>query len=95
MTELDDLIAQQQKDDTYSVRKQFNGLSYKMDGEHERFSRRSIKTPKLTFIPHGTSSGYSYHGCRCDECTRWRRNYARKERLRQGCKPRRIYDDND
>lgn len=27
-------------------------------------------------VPHGTSSGYDYYGCRCDEC-----KAARKERL--------------
>lgn len=34
---------------------------------------------------HGTRSGYSYHGCRCDECTAASKAYSRS---RQELKPR-------
>lgn len=31
-------------------------------------------------VPHGTSSGYNYHGCRCDECRVYKsRAYMRRK----------------
>lgn len=34
-------------------------------------------------IPHGTSSGYGYHKCRCDACRGWVRESSRARRERQ------------
>lgn len=35
-------------------------------------------------IPHGTRSGYSDYGCRCDRCKEANTNYARRYRERRG-----------
>lgn len=31
-------------------------------------------------IPHGTSSGYTYHACRCQKCRDFMRDYMRERR---------------
>lgn len=39
---------------------------------------------------HGTSSAYSYHGCRCEDCQSWKREYDRRyyEKNREKVKAR-------
>lgn len=37
---------------------------------------------KLARIPHGTMSGYSWHGCRCKRCKRAWADY-RRDRVRE------------
>jgi hypothetical protein len=34
----------------------------------------------VTEIPHGTTAGYRYHRCRCDECRRAQRDAMRDAR---------------
>ena len=45
---------------------------------------KAARRPKPIDIPHGTSSGYDYHKCRCDKC-----KLARKTRLPYDSKKRR------
>jgi hypothetical protein len=43
-------------------------------------------------VPHGTASGYSYHGCRCDECrAAWARS-KREWRARRRGSPTTSYE---
>src|SRR5688572_29595646 len=32
---------------------------------------------------HGTSTGYTYYGCRCNRCRRWAREYKQARRTAQ------------
>ncbi|GAA2553747.1 hypothetical protein GCM10010409_31080 [Mycolicibacterium diernhoferi] len=32
---------------------------------------------------HGTSTGYTYYGCRCNRCRRWAREYKQAQRKAQ------------
>jgi hypothetical protein len=39
-------------------------------------------------VQHGTESGYSYHGCRCDECrAAWARSQRERRARRRGSPP--------
>lgn len=40
---------------------------------------KTCKSGHLHKIPHGTPSGYMYHGCDCSECLEWKRGYRRVE----------------
>ena len=92
MDELQELIKSQRKDDTFSVKKQYNALPFKENGSSRIIPRREIRTP-ITFPEHGTASRYHVYKCRCKVCQRWRRDYARLERQRQGIRPRKPYID--
>lgn len=46
-----------------------------------------LVTDRLPTISHGTRSAYTYHGCKCDECSanqrrRWREEYHRRIRMK-------------
>lgn len=42
---------------------------------------RESRGNKGSRAPHGTSSRYNYHGCRCDKCKKFRRDRSRRERI--------------
>ena len=41
-------------------------------------------------VPHGTASGYSYHGCRCEECKAYKRRTDRARYERKIGRPVRV-----
>lgn len=45
---------------------------------HSKCNYSAAKKIKKGPIPHGTHSGYSYRGCRCDSCTQAQREYQEK-----------------
>ena len=45
---------------------------------HTKCNYSAAKRQKKGPIPHGTHSGYSYHGCRCDSCTQAHSEYQEK-----------------
>lgn len=49
----------------------------KTKGDPKRATQRVSRRGDPDFLPHGTTSGYSYHGCRCDLCREAKRRSRR------------------
>ena len=82
MSEIEELIEEQQRDDTHRVKPEFrsqvpltngvaNHIGIDQEGEIVTYWPRP---PKGTLLVghaawHGTTGGYRNHGCRCNPCT--------------------------
>lgn len=97
MTELEQLIEEQQADDTEVVKPEFRGqvpftdgisnrIGMWQDGEIESFESRPPKGTLLigTAAYHGTYAGYTRNGCRCKPCTAANTEYRRQRRRNGG-----------
>lgn len=77
--EMDCLVEPEVCEHALTFYRGIKGICAKCDSEN-RTMRKVIEARTLTVvreIPHGTVSGYNYHRCRCDECRRAKREYAR------------------
>ena len=91
--ELEQLVAEQEQDDTGRVKPEFpwqvpftdglaNCVGIDMNGEIETHWPRPPKGTLLvgTASWHGTRGGYNNHKCRCEPCTTAHKQYRRKRR---------------
>ena len=92
-TELDQLIAEQQQDDTDTIKREFRGqvpftngiancIGMDTDGEIVTYWPRPPKGTLLvgTAPWHGTYGGYKNHKCRCIPCKAANAEYVQRRR---------------
>ena len=85
MSELEALIAAQEKDDTYRV--QSVSVDAWPSGADIVHVPRKLK---LAAIPHGTLTGAKWFRCKCDECRAASAAHARDLRRRKGTKTKYV-----
>lgn len=71
------------------IRKLTGFSSNRIRSAARRLGRKDLMNP-ATIVPHGTASGYGYHGCRCLECITFNTN--RSKRLYEDRKARAATD---